>query len=81
VHYLFRPVFEARSPECFFFDAVFRTSHQKNFGHVFSDDMLSTQMVGGAARGVRRGATSAPSLSFALQALDVFDISPDDDDT
>ena len=65
----------------FFSDAVFRSSHQKNFGHVFSDDMLSTQMVGSASRGVCRGAMSAPSLSFALQALDVFDISPDEDDT
>ena len=24
--------------------SLFRSSHQKNFGHVFSDDMLSTQL-------------------------------------
>lgn len=88
VHSLFRPVSAPRSqPDRLniFADALCRSSHQKNFGHVFSDDMLSTQMVGIAARGVWRVAMSshnlAPSLPFALQALDLFDISPDVDDS
>ena len=72
---------------------LIRSSHQKNFGHVFSDDMLSTQMVSPSHYRFpvlfppRRTVSSPPcatlqrrpqSFLLVMQARDVFDLQPDD---
>jgi hypothetical protein len=67
---------------CLYFSLSLRSSHQKNFGHVFSDDMLSTEMVGRPWR-VRIQFAQLESVhkfiafTFVLQARDVFDLSSD----